>query len=101
MIAKLLVSNLDKSTTEDELDLLFSRYGEVESISINENPDPGKRTFSALVVINDEEDAEEIMDQLQGQKLNSRPLHIKWFEDEDWEDEWEGEDETYLEDNFA
>lgn len=92
MKAKLLVSNLDRSTTEDELDLLFSQYAEINYIDLNEFPDKGKTTLSAIVSINDENDAEYAIEKLQGKKLKGRQIKIEWMESDEWDDEYD-EDE--------
>jgi len=97
MKARLLVSNLDKSTTEDELDLLFSRYGEILSIDLSEDPDEGRRTYSAVIEMSEEE-AEYAIEKLQGYKLNSLSIKIEWLDLEEWDDE--EYDDTYDDDAY-
>lgn len=73
---KIRVSNIDRSTMEEELLGLFEEFGEVSSLSINEEPDPGLETFTAWVEMPFEVDAEEAIEELNGERVDGRLLLV-------------------------
>ena len=73
---KIQVSNIDRSTSEDELYDLFEEFGSIASLELNEEPDPGKETFSAIVDMVYEEDAEEAIEELNGERVDGRILRV-------------------------
>jgi RNA recognition motif-containing protein len=97
MEAKIWISNLTPGTTAEQLSALFAEYGEVLEAIVSEDPEEGKTTYNALVNLNSEEGAADAIEELEGYKLNKRPLQLDWFgeEDDDYEDEWgdDGDDD--------
>ncbi len=68
--AKLYVGNLRYSATEQELEELFSQYGEVKSVRII-----GSRGFG-FVEMGSPEEAQRAMDALNGKEFLGRTLRI-------------------------
>lgn len=94
------VSNLDRSTSEEELIRLFEEFGEVSDVTRGEFPDPGKDTFSAFVEMPYSSEAEEAIDELDGDRIDGRFIKVREAteaefqsaqSDEDWEEDWEDE----------
>jgi RNA recognition motif-containing protein len=73
---KIRVSNIDRSTTDDELYDLFDEFGEVVSLELNEEPDTGLDTFTAWVEMKFVADAEEAMAELDGEWVDGRNLVV-------------------------
>lgn len=67
---KLYVGNLNYSVTEQELDELFSKYGEVSSVKIIEG-----RGFG-FVEMASQNEAEKAKDSLDGYELKGRNLRV-------------------------
>lgn len=80
---KIKVSNIDRSTTEEELMKLFEEFGHVEQLECGEMPDPGVDTFSAIVEMQYTLDAEEAIEELDGEQVDGRMLRVKEASDED------------------
>mgnify|MGYP002281254114 CR=1 FL=1 len=59
---------------------LFKKFGEVE-----EAPDPGKDTFSAIVTMAYRSDAEEAIEQLNGERIDGRFISVRMATDEEME----------------
>ena len=99
------VSNIDRSTSEDELRQLFEEFGDVDFVEKNEDPDEGKLTFSAQVVMNFESEALEAISELNGEYVDGKPIqvvradHIKQpvgiAEEDAWDDEDSGGDSDW------
>ncbi len=70
------VSNLDRSTSADDLWDLFAEFGEVEEVEINDEPDPGKLTFTGWVVMPFEADRDEALSELKGERVDGRVIQI-------------------------
>lgn len=73
---KIRVSNIDRSTTEDELFELFEEFGEVVNVELNEEPDSGLDTFTAWVEMKFVADAEEAIAELNGEWVDGRDLVV-------------------------
>jgi RNA recognition motif-containing protein len=73
---KIRVSNIDRSTNEDELYDLFEEFGEVVNVDLNEEPDSGLDTFTAWVEMKYVADAEEAMAELDGEWVDGRNLVV-------------------------
>ncbi len=73
---KIRVSNIDRSTTEDELFELFEEFGEVINVDLNEEPDSGLDTFTAWVEMAYVADAEEAIAELDGEWVDGRNLVV-------------------------
>ncbi len=73
---KIRVSNIDRSTMEDELLGLFEEFGDVVSLELNEEPDAGVETFTAWVEMAYQADAEEAITDLNGERVDGRALVV-------------------------
>lgn len=80
MAKKILVSNLDSITSEDDLYNLFADFGEVESAIIRDEPDPDKDTFTAEIVMEYESEAEDAVRELNGEQIDGRWLYVRFQE---------------------
>ncbi|MDX2249672.1 MAG: RNA-binding protein [Bacteroidia bacterium] len=100
---KIRVSNIDRSTSEDELFEIFEEFGEVTSVTLNDEPDPGRETFSAIVIMPSSTEAREAILELNGENIDGRNLRVvkgvssqpqektSSYYDEDEEDDDDGE----------
>lgn len=75
MTTRLYVGNLPSGMTEYKLQALFSRLGKVDSVTIPPNPE-GKENHFAYVDMDSEKDAEEVLNNLQGQEIEGRELML-------------------------
>ncbi|MEZ4825249.1 MAG: RNA-binding protein [Bacteroidia bacterium] len=73
---KIHVSNIDRSTSEDELFELFEEFGEVTSVKLNDDPDPGRVTFSAIVIMPLALEAKEAILELNGENIDGRNIRV-------------------------
>ncbi len=73
---KIRVSNLDRSTSAEELFELFEDFGEVRSAIRQALPDRGKDTYSALVDMAFKADAEEAISELNGEFVDGNHLKV-------------------------
>lgn len=73
---KIRVSNIDPTTTVEDLQELFEEFGEVVDVRLNEEPDRGKETYSALVEMAFAADAEEAIADLNGELFDGRSLRV-------------------------
>lgn len=73
---KIHVSNIDRSTSEDELFEIFEEFGEVTSVTLNDDPDPGRETFSAIVIMPSAIEAREAIIELNGENIDGRNLRV-------------------------
>ncbi|MEZ4773041.1 MAG: RNA-binding protein [Bacteroidia bacterium] len=73
---KIHVSNIDRSTSEDELFEIFEEFGEVTSVELNDDPDPGRETFSATVIMPSAIEAREAILELNGENIDGRNLRV-------------------------
>lgn len=99
MEAKIWISNLDRSTTEEELDALFSEYGTVVEVIIDREPEAGRKTLNALVEMATEAEASDALDGLNGYRLNRRTLELDWFDQGDEDVDNEEYDEDFSDDD--
>src|SRR5947208_16280162 len=75
MAKKIFVGNLSFQTSENDLNDLFTQFGEVESVSIITDRDTGRSKGFALVAMGDDS-AENAISQLNGKELNGRTLTV-------------------------
>ncbi|WKX71105.1 RNA-binding protein [Streptomyces sp. XD-27] len=75
MAKKLHVGNLGFDTTEDDLQELFARVGEVLDVQIVSDRDTGRSLGFGFVEMNDRA-AEKALAQLNGTRLNGRNLNV-------------------------
>ena len=75
MAKKIFVGNLSFQTTENDLNDLFTQFGEVESVSIIADRDTGRSKGFGFVAMGDDS-AEKAISQLNGKELNGRALTV-------------------------
>ena len=71
------ISNIDRSTSLDDIWNLFAEFGDVEEAEKNDMPDPGKFTFTGYVVMTYAVEAEEAIEELNGERIDSQLLSVK------------------------
>ena len=77
MQAKLYVGNLSYQCTEDELKSLFSQAGEVKSVAIITERDPGRSKGFGFVEMPSDEDANKAIASLNETDLDGRTIVVK------------------------
>ena len=70
------VGNLDFKLTEQELNDLFSEFGEVESAKIITDKYSGRSKGFGFVTMEDDTEASEAIEALNGREVNNRPLTV-------------------------
>lgn len=70
----LVIKNLDSQTTEEDLKLMFSQFGEVKNVKINENSSTGFVCFS------DREAARQARDNTNGTAIHNRVMSVAFCE---------------------
>ena len=70
------VGNLDFKLTEQELNDLFSEFGEVESARIITDKYSGRSKGFGFVTMEDNAQATEAIESLNGREVNNRPLTV-------------------------
>ncbi len=83
LVMNINVSKLDRSTSVEELTGLFKEFGDVEEVVLGEAPDPGKDTFSAIVTMTYRSDAEEAIEQLDGERIDGRFISVRMATDKE------------------
>jgi len=73
---KLYVGNLSFETTENDLQDLFEKHGQVGEIKLMMDRMTGKSRGFAFVTMNDDTQAKAAMSALNGQELNGRALTV-------------------------
>ncbi len=73
---KIFVGNLNFTTTEDAVRLLFARHAEVNDVAMPVDPETGKHRGFAIIMIKDEIRAKGAMIALRGSRLDGRALVI-------------------------
>src|ERR671928_1421964 len=76
MGTKLYVGNLAFSTTENELQELFSQAGSVQEVMLMQDKFTGKSRGFAFVTMGTEEEAQNAINQLNGKTVEGRPLTV-------------------------
>lgn len=76
MAKKLFVGNIDWGATEEDLNNLFSQYGEVEDCVIIKNRDTGRSKGFGFITYAQDADADAAMEALNGQDFNGRALVV-------------------------
>ncbi len=74
---KIRVSNIDRSTSEEDIFALFEEFGDVVDVALNEGPDEGEFTFSATVEMEFDTDAEEAIRELNGESVDGEILYVR------------------------
>jgi RNA recognition motif-containing protein len=70
------VGNLDFKVSENELTELFSEFGQVESSRIITDKYSGRSKGFGFVIMEDDNEAKEAIEALNGKDLKSRPLTV-------------------------
>lgn len=73
---KLYVGNLSFSTTETELNNVFSKFGIVDSVSIINDRETGRSKGFGFVEMNNDQEAQEAITGLNGKQLGDRNLKV-------------------------
>ncbi|MFA7445157.1 MAG: RNA-binding protein [Flavobacteriaceae bacterium] len=72
----IFVGNLNFQTTEEQLQDLFSSYGEVTSVKIMTDKFSGRSRGFGFIEMPDQAQAEKAITQLHDSTLNSRPMVV-------------------------
>lgn len=75
MVRTLYVGNLPWATKAEDLEESFSRYGEVISSRVITDRETGRSRGFGFVEVGDD-DAEKIIEALNGAELNGRPITV-------------------------
>lgn len=73
------ISNLDPSTSEDELRAILQRFGKVRKVITNWDKRPGIASKYAVLWLESAEEANNALDALYGFKLRGRELQVQRF----------------------
>ena len=72
----IFVGNLDFHTNEDALRQLFSRYGQIDKVSIMTDRDSGRSRGFAFVEMPNTEEGERAINELNGTQPGSRAINV-------------------------
>ena len=70
------VGNLDFKVTEDELNEVFSEFGQVESARIITDKYSGRSKGFGFVIMDNDDEAKSAIEALNGKDHNNRPLTV-------------------------
>lgn len=70
------VYQIDRSTSEEDLLDLFEEFGEVESVQLQGMDDLELETLSAEIEMAFEDDAQNAIEELNGERIDGRILHV-------------------------
>ena len=73
---KLFVGNLNYALQEQELEALFSQYGEVNSVKIIMDRESGRSRGFGFVEMSDDSEGQRSIDELDGFELKGRSLKV-------------------------
>jgi RNA recognition motif-containing protein len=73
----LFIGNLTPSTTEADLEEVFSKMGKIVTVRVPTDFQTGRSKHVAYVQFADQESVDKALDQLQGVALGGRPMRIK------------------------
>ncbi len=76
METKVYVGNLSYDTTEDDLRTLFAQAGTVNAVDLIKDRDTGSSKGFAFVTMNSQEEANQAIQQFNGQSLGNRELRV-------------------------
>ena len=76
MAKRLYVGNLSHSTTQEQLEALFSQVGEIAEITIVTDRETGRSKGFGFVEMATDADAQEAINRFNGQELDGRPLTV-------------------------
>lgn len=78
---KLLIRNLDRSTTENELESLFAAFGDVQSCDLILDKETGLSKGFGFVQMPNQGDAKAAMKNLNGKEIAGSKLRVKKAEE--------------------
>ena len=70
------VYQIDRSTSEEDLLDLFEEFGDVESVQLQGIDDLELETLSAEIEMAFEDDAQNAIEELNGERIDGRILHV-------------------------
>ena len=73
---QIYIGNMNYRTTEDEVNELFSQYGEVESVKLISDRETGRAKGFGFVTMNDDASAKEAIEALNEKEFSGRTLRI-------------------------
>ncbi len=73
---QIYIGNMNYRTTEDEVNELFSQYGEVESVKLISDRETGRAKGFGFVTMNDDSAAKEAIEALNEKEFSGRTLRI-------------------------
>jgi RNA recognition motif-containing protein len=73
---KLYIGSLNYSTTEDEIDRLFSDYGSVESVSLVKDNQSGQSRGFGFIEIPNNSDADKAIKALNGSSFQGKVIKV-------------------------
>ncbi len=76
MSKKLFVGNIDWNSSEDDLQSMFSPYGEIEEVVIIKDKYTNRSKGFGFITFSDDEDADKAVAELNGYKLNNREIVV-------------------------
>jgi RNA recognition motif-containing protein len=76
METKLYVGNLAYATTEDEIRMLFSQAGTVQSVALIKDRETGRSKGFAFVEMSSQAEAEKAITMFHGTQLNDRTITV-------------------------
>ena len=76
MEAKLYVGNLSKSTTQDELNVLFTQAGEVTAAEVIKDRKSGESKCFAFITMSTQSEAEKAVSMFNEYSLSDRALKV-------------------------
>jgi RNA recognition motif-containing protein len=78
---KLLIRNLSRTTTEDELQSMFENYGDVQSCNLVMDKETGKSKGFAFIEMPKHGEAKAAMKNLNGNNIAGNKIRVKKAED--------------------
>jgi RNA recognition motif-containing protein len=73
---QIYVGNMNYRTTEEDINKLFSQYGEVESVKLINDRETGRAKGFGFVTMNDDSAAREAIEALNEKEFEGRSLRI-------------------------
>ena len=73
---QIYIGNMNYRTTEDDINSLFSKYGEVESVKLISDRETGRAKGFGFVTMNDDAAAKEAIEALNEKEFEGRTLRI-------------------------
>lgn len=73
---KLYVGNLNYRTTAENLEALFSNFGQVSDVAIIQDRETGRSRGFAFVTIDDDEAAKKAIEEVHGTEFEGRTLTV-------------------------